>query len=259
MLCRPISESRVTEQRRSSRYEFKGFKYNSHYWILWFLSGTTCPLRILDVGTAEGYLGEILKARGHSVIGVEQDRWAAERARPHYDAFHIADIENFQFPYHGEFDYILFADVLEHLKDPLTVLRRSLPALRKTGELIISLPNVANFVIRLSLLAGRFEYSDRGILDRTHLRFFTLAEIKKMMREASCRIIEVAPTPLPVQLVFPMTDRKIFMPLHEAHYLTVRLWKTFFAYQFVIRAAPALFASLNEPLKVVEKQPVPVV
>ena len=222
----------------SSLYQLKHFKYNSHYWVLKFLSATAPPLRILDVGTADGYLGAILKERGHSVVGVEENVALAENARAHYDSFYLANIEEFDFPYREEFDCILFADVLEHLKNPALVLRRSLPALKKTGEVIVSLPNIANIVIRLSLLVGRFDYCDRGILDRTHLRFFTFSSLGRMMQEASCRILEVAPTPLPIQLVLPMTESKIFVPFHEAHYLLVRLWKTLFAYQFVVRAAP---------------------
>lgn len=221
------------------RYQLKCFKYNSHYWVLQFLARAPSPLRILDVGTADGYLGAILKERGHSIVGIEQDVVAAERARDFYDSFHLANIEDFDFPYREKFDFILFADVLEHLKDPNSVLQRALPALKKTGEIIVSVPNIANIVIRLSLLAGRFDYCDRGILDRTHLRFFTLSALRKMMQEASYDILEVAPTPLPVQLVVPVSENKLFTPLHEAHYLLVRLWKTLFAYQFVVRAAPS--------------------
>jgi len=222
----------------SPPYALKRFKYNSHYWVLKFLSSAQRRLRILDVGTANGYLGAILKTQGHSLVGLEKDPAAAQRARPYYDCFHVADVENFEFPYREEFDFILFADVLEHVRDPIRVLQRSLPTLKKNGELIISLPNVANIVIRLSLLAGRFDYYERGILDKTHLRFFTLSGIKKMIQQASCQMLEVAPTPLPVQLVVPMSERSVFSPVHEAHYLLVKLWKTLFAYQFVVRAAP---------------------
>lgn len=226
------------QEPQSPRYKLKCFKYNSHYWVLRFLARAAPPLRILDVGTADGYLGGILKKRGHSIVGIEQDILAAERARYFYDSFHLANIEDFDFPYREEFDFILFADVLEHLKDPTFVLQRARPALKKTGEIIVSVPNIANFVIRLSLLAGRFDYCDRGILDRTHLRFFTLSSLRKMMQEASYRVLEVAPTPLPVQLVVPLSENKLFAWLHEIHYLLVRLWKTLFAYQFVVKAAP---------------------
>jgi hypothetical protein len=88
------------------------------------------------------------------------------------------------------------------------------------------------------LLFRRFEYADRGILDRTHLRFYTLANLENMIRAASCRLIEVAPTPVPVQLVLPLTDRPVFSPLHELYFLAVRFWRTLLAYQFVVKVVP---------------------
>jgi SAM-dependent methyltransferase len=221
-----------------SGYEFKAFKYSSHYWILKLLEPEIEPVKILDVGTASGYLGQILSGESHYVAGIEKDAATAERAKHCYDSFWLADIETFEFPYRQEFDYILFADVLEHLRDPAAVLRRCIPALKESGKIIISVPNVANFIVRLSLLAGKFDYADRGILDRTHLRFFTLRSLKKMMSEVSCSVLDVIPTPLPVQIAFPFTENKFFAPLHEAFYLFTRSWKTAFAYQFVIIAAP---------------------
>ena len=221
-----------------SEYEFKAFKYSSHYWILKLLEPEREPVKILDVGTASGYLGKILRERGHSVTGIENDAATAERAKDYYDSFQLADIETFDFPYRREFDYILFADVLEHLRDPAAVLRTCIPALKESGKIIISVPNVANFIVRLSLLFGKFDYRDRGILDRTHLRFFTLRSLKKMMKEVSCTVLDVIPTPLPVQIVFPFTENQYFAPLHEAFYALTRCWKTAFAYQFVILAAP---------------------
>jgi SAM-dependent methyltransferase len=218
-------------------YEFKAFRYSSHYWILKLLECEREPVKILDVGTAGGYLGKILSGRGHTVTGIEKDAATAERARGYYGSFHLADIETFEFPYRREFDYILFADVLEHLRDPAAVLRQCIPALKETGKIIVSVPNVANFIIRLSLLFGKFDYMDRGILDRTHLRFFTLRSLKKMMSEVLCRVLSVIPTPLPVQIVFPFTQSSFFAPVHEALYALTRSWKTSFAYQFVIVAA----------------------
>jgi SAM-dependent methyltransferase len=222
-----------------SGYVFKNFKYSSHYWILRKLEQENTPLRILDVGCAEGYLGKILQKKGHAVTGIESDPAAAEKACSHYDVFHRADIETFAFPYRRVFDYILFADVLEHFRDPAAVLRRSIPALKDSGRIIVSVPNVANWVIRLGLLFGRFEPADRGILDRTHLHFFTLRTLREMMGEVSCRILDVSPTVVPLQLVFPFTRRKFFAPLHALHYALTLSWKSLFAYQFVITAAPA--------------------
>lgn len=221
-----------------SEYEFKAFPYSSHYWILKLLERETAPLRILDVGTASGYLGRILKDLGHSVAGIEFDAATAEKAKQYYESFQVADIETFAFPYRQEFDYILFADVLEHLRDPAAVLRKCIPALKESGKIVVSVPNIANFLMRLSLLSGKFDYMDRGILDRTHLRFFTLRSLKKMMDEVSCEILDVIPTSLPVQIVFPFTENKLYLPFHKLVYAVTRIWKTAFAYQFVIFAAP---------------------
>ena len=220
-------------------YAFKDFRYSSHDRILKKLEREPQPVRILDVGCASGYLGKVLRGLGHHVTGIETNAAAAQEARSYYDVFHVADIEIFSFPYHQEFDYIVFADVLEHLRDPAAVLRRCLPALKDSGKLIISLPNVANWIVRLSLLFGHFDPADRGILDKTHLHFFTLRTLKKMLTDVSCRVLDVTPTPLPVQLVLPWTARKIFAPLHAAHYALTLSWKTIFAYQFVVTVAPS--------------------
>ena len=221
-----------------SQYEFKPFKYSSHDRILNALRHENRPLRILDAGTAAGYLGKIWRKSGYYVAGIEFDAATAEKAREHYDVFEVADIERYPFSERDEFDYIIFADVLEHLRDPAAVLRRCLPALKESGKIVVSVPNIANWIIRLGLLFGKFDYMDRGILDRTHLRFFTLRSLKQLMNEVSCEVLEAIPTPLPVQLVLPFTASGFFAPLHEAHYALTRSWKTLFAYQFVVVAAP---------------------
>ena len=236
MLYRALSESGVREAGKPPPvYRLKEFKYNSHYWILKFLSKAEKPLRILDVGAAGGYLGQILKQQGHHLVGIESDPGLAAEARAHYEYLHLVDVEQFDFPQRAEFDYILFADVLEHLRDPAELLRRVLPCLNSSGEIIVSLPNVANLFIRLNLMFGRFEYGERGILDKTHLRFFTLATMRQMIHDASCRIVELKPTSVPLQLVIPWTDNRVFGPFHEVHFFAVRLWKTLLAYQFVAR------------------------
>lgn len=219
-------------------YAFKNFKYSSHYWILKQLEQEREPVRILDVGCASGYLGKILREKGHHVTGIEGDAAAAGEAAPYYDVLHLDDIESFSFPYRREFDYILFADVLEHLRDPASILRRSIPALADSGKVIVSVPNIANWIIRLSLLFGKFDPADRGILDKTHLHFFTLRTLRKMMSEVSFRVLDVTPTPVPLQLILPFTEASVFAPLHALLYGLTRSWKTIFAYQFVITAAP---------------------
>lgn len=220
----------------ASCYQLKRFKYNSHYWILRLVDDAKRPLRILDVGSADGYLGLILKERGHYVAGVERDLQLADRARPIYDRFYHVDVDGFEFPDRDEYDLIIFADVLEHLRDPAAVLRRCRGALKRGGKIIISVPNVANLVIRLNLLFGYFDYRDLGILDRTHLRFFTLRTLTRLLQDCGLGLGRVIATPIPVQMVWSVTDHCLFAPLHYFHYQLVRLWKTLLAYQFVVEA-----------------------
>jgi SAM-dependent methyltransferase len=226
----------MNQDNATRPYRLKPFKYSSHYWILKCLANAGRPLKILDIGTADGYLGAILKEQGHYLVGVENDLILAENAKGYYDVLHHADIESFDFPYQEHFDVILFADVLEHLRDPDVVLRRALAALRPDGQVIISVPNVANIFVRLSLLFGQFGYADRGIMDRTHLRFFTLKSLRRLVGDCAFRIVGLFPTPVPVQIVLPFTNRKSLAIFHELHFLMVSGWKSLLAFQFVIRA-----------------------
>ena len=221
------------------KYQLKDFKYNSHYWIRSLVFRRKARLSILDIGTADGYLGALLTQQGHSLVGVETDCAAAEHARPYYDIIHCVDIEDFDFPYRNHFDIVLFADVLEHLRRPEEVLRRCLPCLKSDGEIIVSVPNVANIFVRMSLLLGYFEYTERGILDRTHLRFYTRSTLQRMVQNCGYRIVEIKPTPVPIQLAPPVTSSVCFAPLHELQYLCTCAWQSLMAYQFVIIAVPA--------------------
>ena len=227
------------ELLRSEPYPFKYFKYSSHYWILKCLETVNRPLRILDVGTADGYLGAILRQKGHSIVGVEKNSILAAKAAPYYETLYVADAETFEFRFETKFDFVLFADVLEHLAEPSAVLKRSIGCLNEDGEVIVSVPNIANLAIRASLLFGRFDYRDQGILDRTHLHFYTLSSIRQLLQDNGLRVRECVGAPIPVQLVLPFTKHPVFEPLHELHYMMLRAWKGLMAYQFVLRAVPS--------------------
>ena len=103
----------------------------------------------------------------------------------------------------GEFNVIIFADTLEHLRNPDKILKRTKKYLKKDGSLIISLPNIANLRIRLSLLFGRFEYKSTGILDETHLRFYTLKSAQELIQK-NYKIVKFLPaaTRIPKILLF---------------------------------------------------------
>lgn len=148
--------------------------------------------RILDVGCGGGAFGALLKRRGaKEVVGLEVIPEVAERARQRLDAVHVLDLDaTTVLPVAAEsFDVVVCADVLEHLVDPWRVLRMLRGALTPTGLLVVSLPNVRHESVVLPLLVdGIFAYQDIGILDRTHLRFFTLREAAKLLETAGFRL-----------------------------------------------------------------------
>ncbi|WP_407341740.1 class I SAM-dependent methyltransferase [Pengzhenrongella phosphoraccumulans] len=153
--------------------------------------------RVLDVGCATGYLGEALMARGCRVSGVELDPEAALRAKEVLDEVLVADLETANLVDHfgaGSFDVVVFGDVLEHVRDPERLLRSAVGLLAEKGSIVISIPNVAHAALRLALLQGQWVYSDRGLLDRTHVQFFTRATLLDLVRNAGLVAVDVRST-----------------------------------------------------------------
>ena len=138
---------------------------------------------------------ELKKKTGVFVAGVEIDPRAAAEARKVLDDVVEGDIEVLDLPYKNKnFDCILFADVLEHLIDPLSVLKKTRKFLKSDGTVIASLPNVQYLGLIHHLIEGNWTYQDEGILDRTHLRFFTFNEMEKLFNDAGYEIIKVDET-----------------------------------------------------------------
>ncbi len=158
------------------------------------------PQRVLDVGCGGGLNGRFARGRGAIVSGIEVDQEARARAEKSLHEVFDIDIESDEAVAGGlgerRFDLMLFGDVLEHTKDPEAVLARLLAHLDDEGHVIISLPNVAAWPIRLGLLGGRFEYTASGILDRTHLRFFTLASAVRLVEQAGLQLMRVDQNPM---------------------------------------------------------------
>jgi tetratricopeptide (TPR) repeat protein/glycosyltransferase involved in cell wall biosynthesis len=151
---------------------------------------------ILEVGCAEGMTGNELKKRpGVFVAGIENNEIAAEMARMVLDDVITGDIESMDIPYSpSAFDCIIFADVLEHLVNPLDVLKKMTKFLKKDGTIIMSIPNVQFYGVVHQLIEGNWTYQKEGILDETHLRFFTFKEIEKLVKEAGLSIQQVEET-----------------------------------------------------------------
>lgn len=153
--------------------------------------------RILECGAGFGALGRQLKARGPvSIVGIEIHPDSPRHVAGIYDAFHVADLETFEPPVApGTIDCIIYPDVLEHLRDPWAVLRRHSRLLTPDGCIVMSIPNVRNLTLLYKLLVrGRWEYEASGLLDHTHLRFFTRHEITEGLLRANGFEIEVLRT-----------------------------------------------------------------
>ena len=136
--------------------------------------------KVLDVGCSTGALGKLLSEKGCDVFGMDIEPSAAEKARTsgHYEQVSVMDLETSTVPDYqarnlGGFDYIVCADILEHLKNSSKAAANLLKILKTGGEMIVSIPNLGNIDIIYNLIRGRFNYNISGILDRTHLRFFT--------------------------------------------------------------------------------------
>jgi 2-polyprenyl-3-methyl-5-hydroxy-6-metoxy-1,4-benzoquinol methylase len=200
--------------------------------------------RVLEFGCAAGHVTRALAARGCSVVGLEVNPAAAEIATRHADDVLVVDLDHDDFASKlagREFDVALFGDVLEHLRDPLEVLRSVRQLLAPgTGFVVLSVPNVAHVDVRLALLNGEFEYRPRGLLDETHLRFFTRASVDRLVDQAGLVPVELRRVICPVFASELGVDRDRVEPAVLAVALADPEAET---YQFVIKAVPSDAAS----------------
>ncbi len=190
---------------------------------------------ILDVGCHTGQFGAVLKRKACRVTGVEVDTEAARKAIQVLDHVTVGDVENsstFQALHDQQYDVILFLDVLEHCRYPADVLSAARKLLKADGFVVASIPNIANWSVRINLLFGKFDYEPTGLMDETHLRFYTIKTVTNLFSGAGYTI--------------DFMDHRYSLPIF-------RLRKTFgrvlanvlghcfpgvFSYQMVIKARP---------------------
>jgi SAM-dependent methyltransferase len=152
--------------------------------------------RILELGCADGFISRHLNERGCRVTGVEIDAEAAERARPWCEKVVIHDLNDLDWIQQvgSGFDTILCGDVLEHLVQPENILWHIQRLLAPRGRVIICLPNIAHIRVRLRLLFGKFEYDTGGVMDVTHLRFYTYKTACELIERSGFKIVSYQPT-----------------------------------------------------------------
>jgi glycosyltransferase involved in cell wall biosynthesis len=225
-------------------YQLKDGEGSSHA-VLADLLADRPPLRVLDLGCSGGRLAEQVRKLGHHVVGV--DGVEVEGVRGRVDRFVLADLEDgIPAAAGGGFDVVVLADVIEHLSRPGELLRQLPTVLAPDGEILLTTPNFAHWYPRVRVATGLFGYDRRGILDETHLRFFTRRSLLRTVRSAGLEVRDVRYTGLPIGVLTERPGRPARLA-RRADRLAVRLRPTLFGYQFVLRLAPHHRGSVTRP------------
>ena len=200
-----------------------------------FLGHITPGSRVLEVGCADGAFSACLaETLGCEVTGIELNPDAARQAARVCRNVILGDIEQGALDQvEGEFDFILFGDVLEHLVTPGISLARSKALLREGGSILISIPNIAHYSVRWRLLTGRFDYQRYGLLDHTHLRFFTLRTATRMVEEAGLQIVAS-------DSVYVVPGLNLVKNFHWLERLLKKYFSGLVGFQFIFKAKPRL-------------------
>jgi SAM-dependent methyltransferase len=176
-------------------------------WGLLRLWGSRRGLRVLDVGCGFATTTERIQKLGNDVTGVELSPEAVRVAQSRIARVVQADVTEFDTS--DRFDAVILADVLEHLPYPGSVLPRYVNMLTNGGSLIVSLPNVGLWSVRFAHLFGSWEYEDTGVLDRTHLRFFTRRSARRLLENAGLTIVNRTYNPGLVRPFVPLAKRML--------------------------------------------------
>jgi len=214
-------------------YPIKRSLYSSHYYAFRLVGRDQ---RVLEIGSGDGAFGAALVRAGNRVTGVDR----APRISPDagYESVIEADPDDdvrcLQRHYGQEFDRVVVLDVIEHLRDPAKLLRELRTQIAVRGKLIVSVPNAVNLTVRLMVLFGQFRYSDRGILDWSHVRFFTRKTIRTLLEESGYRVTARRYTVIPLERVIPIRPENVFMRLaNRVLRVVTSLAPGLFAYEIV--------------------------
>ncbi|MFN0008384.1 MAG: methyltransferase domain-containing protein [Planctomycetota bacterium] len=214
-------------------YTFKHSPTGSHVQILRAIPSGS---RVLDLGCSQGLLARPLREKGVRTTGV--DVRPREQVSLDLDSYLGHDLEEpLELPEGRVFDFVVISDVLEHVVNRQQLLRSARRHLKPEGRLLISTPNVAIWFYRLSLLAGRFEYGPRGVLDETHVHLFTQSTFRREVERGGFKILRQRVTSLPFEVIFESTGQsRLVAALSRLYHLLARAWPKMFAYQFILEA-----------------------
>lgn len=235
----------LSDELGSPGHEY-GLKYgeDSSHGVILRWAGQMQPGRVLDLGASGGLLASRVRALGHQVTAADIEELPGVRER--VDRFVRADLDHGlpeEIRALGPFDIVLAADVLEHLREPGQLLEQIRDVLGEHGVLIASVPNFGHWYARARTALGLFDYDQRGVLDRGHLRFFTRRTFIKQLRAAGFTIARHEATGLPLE-VLSSGDGRTARLLRRLDRLAVAARPTLFGYQFVCQCEPASPPSL---------------
>lgn len=194
------------------------------------------PSRVLELGCGSGQFAAYARGAGHEVTGVDRAELpgAAERT----DRFVAARLDDGIPAEVGDgYDIVVAADVIEHLPRPDVLLRDMCRVLRPGGQVLLSVPNISHWYPRIRIAFGLFGYDGKGILDQTHLRFFTRATLRRLVRASGLDILEEQATGLPLRAISEADGRRLRIT-RKIDRALVRLRPTLFGYQYILRLTP---------------------
>jgi glycosyltransferase involved in cell wall biosynthesis/cyclopropane fatty-acyl-phospholipid synthase-like methyltransferase len=195
------------------------------------------PLRVLDAGCFDGQFADLARRQGHHVTGI--DRHKHEGVAERVDVFVEADLNEPLPPLEGPFDAVVAGDILEHVVEPQQLLADLASQVRDGGELLISVPNFGHWYPRGRIALGRFDYDQRGPLDRGHIRFFTRNTIEALIEQCGLRVLERRTVGTPFDtLAGPQGSRtRVVRAATRTDEVMTRVWPRMFGYQFLYRVA----------------------
>jgi 2-polyprenyl-3-methyl-5-hydroxy-6-metoxy-1,4-benzoquinol methylase len=222
------------QEFQTKDYPLKSYEFSSHTLVNQIIEGV--GQQILDIGCGFGAIEELADVKNNLFIGI--DCIEPEKNQDKFKEFIIQDLEDgLPITKLGgkRFDYILLLDILEHLKNHTKVLQDVHQIADSDTKIIVSVPNIANIYVRFNLLLGRFEYADRGTLDRTHLRFFTMSSFRRWVRENHFVIEKEIYTNLPINEIIKMQRFGLFLKVinHILHFFT-NIFSGLLAYQVIL-------------------------